>query len=720
MRLFKAIFILLFPAQLIASHIVGGVMFYDCLGNDQYKITIKVYRDCHSNGALYDDPLNLGVFDQQDNSLVRMEQFNYPGKTTIPVTFNNPCVSTPPDICVEEAIYTKIITLPENADGYLLSYERCCRGGTISNLMNPAKQGLTITARIPGTNSGISCNSSPRFNNYPPLLLCNNEPLVFDHSATDPDGDSLVYELSTPYVGGSQADPMPLPTNNPPYNIVTWGTGYSATQPFGPTVPISINSQTGEFHASPDVMGKFVVGVNVKEYRNGVLIGSTLRDFLFNVFNCTYSMNADIVSQEDLSTFDNYCDGFTIDFENNSNGAQAYLWNFGVPSDPEATSTFAQPSYTFPSEGTYTVTLIINPGWACADTSIKTFKVYDNIDIHFNPPGSQCITNNSFDFVGEGNYDIGSDFNWTFGNHATPSNDTTEDVSNVNFDTTGYIPVTFHVTSNDCEQTYIDSIKVDRVPTIDFNLLPGLYCAPQKVYFIDSSLSDEPLTYLWNFGDGNTSTEQNPSNTYQDPGIYDVSLKISTQIGCVADITLAFPGLVEIFPSPVANFSVSPEETDVFNTEVTITDQSEDSDTLLYQLTPSIDTTKRNLTYNYIEGGYHHIYQIVTNEFGCKDSTHRSVYVHPHTTLYVPNAFTPNNDNFNDIFMPVVYDITQYELTIYNRWGEQIFKTNDSKKGWNGRYHNKKAPDGIYIWRIKFNNHKDIGEIHHGDFTLLR
>lgn len=720
MRLFKVIIILLFPLQLFASHIVGGEMYYDCLGNNQYKITLKVYRDCHSNGALYDDPLNLGIFDQGNNSLVRMEQINYPGSTTIPVTFNNPCVNAPTDICVEEAIYTKTIILPANADGYLLAYERCCRGGTISNLMNPAEQGLTITARIPGTNSGISCNSSPRFNNYPPLLLCNNEPLIFDHSATDPDGDSLVYELSTPYDGGSQADPMPLPTNNPPYNLIVWGTGYSATQPFGPTVPISINSQTGELHASPDVSGKFVVGVNVKEYRNGVLIGSTLRDFLFIVFNCTYSMHADIVSQEDLSTFNSYCDGFTIDFENNSNGAQVYLWDFGVPSDPNATSSLAEPSYTFPSEGTYTVTLIINPGWACADTSVKTFKVYDNIDVHFNPPGTQCITNNSFDFVGEGNYDVGSSFNWNFGNHATPSNATTENVNNVNFDTTGYIPVTFHVTSNDCEQTYLDSIKVDRIPTIDFDLLPGLYCAPQKVYFIDSSLSDEPLTYLWDFGDGNTSTEPNPTNTYQGSGTYDVSLDISTQIGCIANLTLAFPGLIEIFPSPVANFSVSPEITDVFHTEITITDQSEDSQTLLYQLTPDVDTTKRNLTYNYVEGGYHNVYQIVTNKFGCKDTAERSIYVKPHTTLYVPNAFTPNNDGYNDVFSPVVYDITQYKFTIYNRWGEQIFTTNDSKEGWDGRYQERKAPDGIYIWKIEFHNHRDIGEIHHGHFTLLQ
>jgi hypothetical protein len=107
----------------------------------------------------------------------------------------------------------------------MLVYERCCRNGTINNLNNPGNQGATYTATIPPTNAYR--NSSPVFNKFPPTFICANSPLSFDNSATDLNGDSLVYSLCTPNDGASQSDPAPTTPNNPPYFPISWQAPYN-------------------------------------------------------------------------------------------------------------------------------------------------------------------------------------------------------------------------------------------------------------------------------------------------------------------------------------------------------------------------------------------------------------------------------------------------------------------------------------------------------------
>ncbi|MEX2485186.1 MAG: PKD domain-containing protein [Brumimicrobium sp.] len=720
MKSLLIILMFLTPLGLLAEHIVGGEISYECLGGNEYRVTIKMYRDCNGPGAQFDNPLSLGIFKNSDNSLFDEKSVSLPGSTQLPVEFNNPCVEPPNNICIQEAIYQTVFTLPPSNEGYKLVYQRCCRGPGIVNLTNPDEEGLTLTADIPGTDSGITCNSSPSFDNNPPLLLCNNDELVFDHSATDPDGDELVYELCTPFHGGSMVNPAPTPPNNPPYNFINWEAGFNENEPFSASGPISIDPNTGLLTASPDLLGKFVVGICVKEYRNGDLISTSRRDFIFTVFNCEISMEAEVVAQEELETFTSHCQGLTIDFENDSYGGTNYFWDFDVDDDSNATSTEFEPSYTFPEPGTYEVMLVVNPDWNCTDTSYQTFQIFEDLEVFFDSPPPQCITDNSFDFEGEGSYDNAATFEWDFGGNANISAPTTEDVNDVEFNTNGYIPVTFIVNWNICEGEHTDSVFVYREPEVNFGIEDELYCAPYKAEFIDSSLSDAPLTYYWEFGDGNTSVESNPSNVYLDPGVYDVSLNIKTNEGCIADLTLDKPNLIEVFPSPVSDFEVDPQETDVFNTEITFTDFSVGSQSHFYQLNDSVDTNVRNLSYHFLEGGYHYPYQVVTNEYGCKDTSTVEIYVEPQTTLYVPNAFTPDNNNRNEVFRPVVFDVSDYQFEIYNRWGERVFETNDRKSGWNGRVNSEEAPDGIYVYTIKFRNHKSIFEEHRGHFSLLR
>jgi len=721
MRIFFLLFTFIISLNTFASHIIGGEMFYDCLGGNQYRITVKLYRDCFSDGASYDDPLNLTVFDNNGNNVKHIE-IPFPGSTHLSGDFNgNPCINPPNDLCIEEAIYQKIITLPDSSDNYTIAYQRCCRTPNVTNLTNPENQGLTLTVQIP-VNNVVDCNSSPRFNNFPPLYLCANEQLIFDHSASEPDGDNIMYELCTPYQGASSLNPMPTTVPNPPYNLVVWGNGISATNPFGQGT-ISIDANTGLLTATPELNGLYVIGVCAKEYRNGLLISTTTRDFIFMVFNCIVELGASITPQTQLTTFVDYCQGTTIQFENNSYGADLYQWDFGVDGISTDVSTEFEPSYTFPGIGTYVVTLIASKTAGCSDTTEQTFIVYDNFEPDFTPPDSQCIINNSFDFMAGGVLPNSTTFDWNFGSNATPSNSTDQNPTGIVFSQSGDIPITFTGHYEVCDKSVTKNIFIFKAPTIDFTTIDELKCAPYTAHLINQSSSDTPFNSFWDLDDGATSTDTNPYHTYDLPGTYDISLTIWTTSGCIDTLTLDRPNLIQVFPRPTSIFDVSPLEKNEYEAHFTFEDLSDTTEVVeqwLYFGNGSF-TPFAPFTYTYPDPGVYYPYQIVENQYGCQDRSQKKIVVTPVIPIMVPNAFTPDGDLFNNTFKPVLYKPQQYQMFIYNRWGELIYYSNDAYGEWDGTYKGEKSPTGVYIWKIIYNEY-DTGlpKAIQGHVTLLR
>lgn len=874
-----------------ASHIVGGEMYYDYLGNNQYRVYIALYRDCASTGASYDNPLSLGVFNA-NNVLVQEFSVPFPGSTILPVTFNNPCVTPPSGICIERAIYITVITLPPVPGGYTLSYQRCCRGPNITNLFNPDDTGLTITTHITGSDSGALINSAPRFTNYPPLVICNNENLLFDHSATDPDGDSLAYQLVTPFAGANSINPAPAPPPPPAYFPVSWGAGFSAAAPLGSGSTTTINPANGSLFVDANALGLYVVGIRVNEYRNGVLINSTTRDFLFRVVNCVVQLQANITEQEDTPGFVSYCDGLTFTFDNQSFGGSNYQWDFGVSGITTDVSTAFEPTYTFPQSGIYDVTLIVNPGWPCSDTAHmelnvnnqlevdftfndsvcftnntvdftaqitgpqnstlswnfgpdatpssavtqqvnnvhfstggshvvtlngtfnvctdsishtvfilpepvadfdlptdyeclgltqsfdnnsqgasfylwdfgdlnsvtdvstainpsftfpqagtydvtlissaspgcsdtiqKEFTVYEPLVVSFTHNDSLCITNNSYNFDGTVTGPAITTYSWNFGQEATPSSSTNLDVNNVVYASAGQFTVTLTAGFLDCSSSATSTLFVFKEPTIGFGLQHGLECVPYYAYFSDSSSADSPILYTWDFGDGGSSTEQNPVHIYNQPGQYTVSLEIMTTEGCVDTLELIKPGLITVHPTPVSAFSVSPTETDICHSLVTFTDQSQGGITTFYFFDDGETTVSgEGPEYIYTTPGTHNPIQVVINEFGCSDSSRSSLFIEPFV-VYIPNAFTPDGNEFNNTFSAVSYlDASEWEMRIFDRWGELLYTSNDQHASWDGTYKGKTAPSGVYTYVVKYVscavNAQE--ELLTGHFSLLR
>ncbi|MFK7932985.1 MAG: PKD domain-containing protein [Saprospiraceae bacterium] len=365
--------LLTLPLQIFASHIVGGEISYRCLGGNEYEVTLDVYRDCFygAEDAQFDEQASVGIFNLDDNQLFTELKIDFIVDDTLNAILNDPCLFVPGDVCVHTTRYRDTISLPMNMVGYKFVYQRCCRNETISNIYNPDLTGATYEIDlIPAAME--SCNSSPRFQSWPPIFICINKPIFFDHSASDFEGDSLVYKLCTPNQGATESRPDPNPPNNPPYNPVVFiDPVYNLDNLLGAGQPLRINPRTGRLTGLPTLQGQFVVGVCVEEYRDGVLISETRRDFQYNVGRCE-EVEAVIVAPAAQ------CENLTVEFSNNSVQADEFEWHFDYPNDPRAISSEANPTYTYPDTGRYTVMLIAEPGSACVDTSFAEVYLQNN------------------------------------------------------------------------------------------------------------------------------------------------------------------------------------------------------------------------------------------------------------------------------------------------------------------------------------------------------
>ncbi|MEC8738859.1 MAG: gliding motility-associated C-terminal domain-containing protein [Bacteroidota bacterium] len=415
----KYCFLLLFSIfsqnLLYATHIVGGEVYYRHISGNRYRITMAMYIDCYNgnpDAIAQDFDADFGVFDASSGVLLNTFTLTRGSPTRI-VDKNYECVKPPTQACNDRYIYSEIITLPSNNNGLIIAYQRCCRNMIIDNLINPEGTGATYWALIPPP-SQVGFNSNPVFKNYPPNFLCTDAPLTFDHSATDIDGDSLVYEFFHPYKGATRNEPKPTIPSTPPFDRVTWKNPYSTNFIIDGNPQLSISRKTGEIQITPNKVGSYVVGVRVLEYRDGTLIGSTMRDFQFNVYKCQFDIIAKYFIPNSQFTADGlfFCDD-TVKFNDQSSKALKYFWDFGDLTTLDDTSTETNPTYIYPGDGNYKVTLKVKNN-ICEDEYEQTIKIREDISIDLGPDKIFCELN-QIGFIVEHQYDDATKTLWRDG-----------------------------------------------------------------------------------------------------------------------------------------------------------------------------------------------------------------------------------------------------------------------------------------------------------------
>jgi len=605
---------------LSAFHIVGGEMTYECLGGTNYRITLTVYRDCLGGGAEFDDPAYIFIF-TQSGTLVNQLNISFSEANDIdPPT--NICVTTLPDVCVEQTTYSILLSLPSVPGGYELVYQRYSRNSTIVNIVAPDETGSTYSTSIPSSDVSV-CNTSPVFNTFPPTVICANTPMAISQAASDADGDSLVYEFCDPLIGGTgtcfqPGNPDPAycfppgaPASSPPHASVTWGTDYSADYPMDASPALSIDPQTGLITGTPTAVGQYVVAICVSEYRNGEFISYIRRDFQFNVTPCqavTASVQADEVLPTGEYIITDCNDDFTVNFINTTIGANSYYWDFGDTTTPDDFSMLENPSYAYPDSGQYVVTLI---GYvsdiACTDTATILLNLYPTLNNDFNYSIDCADVPVQFTDISTTTYGNIDSWLWAFndGNFSDEQNPAHT------YEMGGDYLVTLS-TSTDlgCEATLNQNIWVEPFPVADFETT--LRCPQLPIVFNDLSTilqgSETPTitAWEWNFGDPNaspaenTSTIQNPEHTYFVPGDYTATLEVTASNGCsdvfVLDFTI-FPefiatatGGTEICAGQSATLSAS-DEFDWFTYTWSPSEFMNDSSAQSPVVTPLVSTT---------------------------------------------------------------------------------------------------------------------------------
>ena|ERR1051326_2118631 len=359
----KILFLFLISsAKLFATHIIGGTLTYVFNGGSSYTFTQHLYRDCNPNNAALPATVSLYITNASGNLV---SSLSVPLFSSAPVNTNYVCITTPPNLCMEEGIYVKTVNnLPPLAGGYHVFCQMCCRSANLINVQNPLNTGDSWYTYIPDNNIWLY-NNSPYWSNQPTVYICQNQPVVLQFQALDVDGDSIVHSWYTPY-----SDPYPtFPNNVATFIPLTWNNGFSQNNPCGGP-NWTINPLNGIVTGTPPNAGVYVIGVRAEEYRNGIKIGEIIRDYNIVVNNC----GAPPVAS--FATTDTICLGQTSFFTNTSLFDSTQAWDFGEINLTTDTSSVQNPNYLYTSAGTYIVTLIINPGQAyCSDTASDTISV---------------------------------------------------------------------------------------------------------------------------------------------------------------------------------------------------------------------------------------------------------------------------------------------------------------------------------------------------------
>jgi gliding motility-associated-like protein len=334
--------------------------------------------------------------------------------------------------------------------------------------------------------------------------------------------------------------------------------------------------------------------------------------------------------------------------------------------------------------------------------------------ISFTLPAGQCFEGNSFNFYAQGAFTPSATFNWNLGpnTYSIATNDSV--ISNVNFNAVGSQTISLQVDDSGClSNVFTSDVLVYPEPIADFTAEVIEGCAPIAVNFINQSSGDDNLLYSWNFGAGSPSNSETPKFLYEIPGIYDVSLNVSTVNGCTNSMDKK--NYIRVYQVPEAGFAINKEKTTIVEPNILINSNTLINDSLevTFTINPGdVIFNDDTVSYNLPDTGTYIITQFLRNGFGCADTAYKTIKVNTGYRVYIPNSFSPNNDGLNDVFTVYGEDIRKFKITIFNRWGEQLYQSFDLKNGWDGtvKLTDRKVPLGVYLYVIETTD--DLGFIH--------
>lgn len=424
------------------------------------------------------------------------------------------------------------------------------------------------------------------------------------------------------------------------------------------------------------------------------------------------------------------CSPYTAHFENNTIGGFTYYWEFGDGSSSQE----ANPIYTYTNvnaeDSTYTVRFIASSLWGCGDTLEFDVPVVGQPNASFvAAPNMQTFPASTVDVANVSSANSTAQYTWIWGDGNSETSTNPHDPDSHTYDTWGEYLIQLVVGNAICNDTASQNIVIKPpIPIADFEG-EGTGCMPLVVSFQNTSTYG--VEYLWDFGDGTNSNEENPTHTYYQAGTYNVMLTVKGP-GGDQDIKIK-TGIVTVHPRAKAYFTINPPVITVPD-QVFFMNMSTNATIFNWDFGDGNTSTEFSPYHFYESTGWHPVTLIANNEFDCPNTftIDQAVLGNVDTRIALPNAFTPNpngpsggywsvDDMFNnDIFFPMYKGVEKFEMQIFNRWGELLFETKDIRQGWDGYYRGVLCQQDVYVWRVKvsFQDGGDLIEM--GDVTLIR
>lgn len=439
---------------------------------------------------------------------------------------------------------------------------------------------------------------------------------------------------------------------------------------------------------------------------------------------------------------DTDCSPFVVTMDNTSEHAKYYTWSFD--DDLGTMSNLFEPTHRFVNNSmddrVFNVKLTAISEFGCQNSDSLPLTVFAAPDANFAVlPPLKLYPDAQFTFQNR-TFPASDtwDYTWTFGDgygdsimHPAPHTYQTWGPVEDDFQ---YL-ITLTVANANCSSIYSDYLTLrPPQPIAYYDANEYESCSPLIVYFDNLSeyyfTDPDALAFEWDFGDGTTSTDRDPVHTFQDSGYYNVRLTVYGDGG-----VSSFFSVFRVYENPVAMFAVAPQRVMLPDANVHMYNLSINGYSYLWDFgdDPPAISTARDPVHTYKSPGEYRISLRVETEFGCVDTTSMfpAVWVEEAGVIQFPNAFVPSKtgpnggvydevDYKNEVFHPYADGIADYKLFIFNRWGEQIFLSEDIRIGWDGYYKGKLSPQDVYVWRAvgKFTNGKPFDI--RGNVTLLR
>lgn len=414
----------------------------------------------------------------------------------------------------------------------------------------------------------------------------------------------------------------------------------------------------------------------------------------------TYEQPQIAITTKTISACEND-NAFELSYSNTNTASQVskVTWSsnagISIPSQNPAPASF-------PSSGDFTLNLEVETVFGCKDNATANVSVYPK------PKGTltvnnkeQCLNANLFKVTAplEHNGILNTNFTWDLA--AANDNTIKGNKANFTFNAIGNYNISAIITDvNGCSTELFETVTVNPIP--EFKITNAKGCVNVPLTFDIEGLSPFVLVNKWSWDLGNNATSNllNPTTSYKSAGNYNIQATATTDKGCT--YTHNFDGGAVVSPNPEVNFeykriSWSFEETILeFEASSTISPS-----TFTWNFGNGSNSTNTTEKVNFKEAGYYNVSLVATSDKNCKGEEIKRVLIVPPFDAYVPSSFTPNNDGINDYFgMEGVEFIGSFEMGVFSRWGQEVFRSNDLKKQWDGRYNNTPMPGGMYTFAI--------------------